>query len=77
MTMPGGGVFSLLKGQFTDDSEMASHLLSGLHDIDPKVPLEDQHFKILRKISNEYIEWLESKPFDMGITCRKGILKLK
>lgn len=30
MEMPGHGTFDLEPGQFTDDSEMASHLLKGL-----------------------------------------------
>ena len=30
MEMPGGGVFGLMPGQFTDDSELASHMLKAL-----------------------------------------------
>lgn len=52
MTMPGGGVFSLLKGQFTDDSEMASHLLVALDSLNFEQSLKEQHYVLLRKIAN-------------------------
>ena len=43
MEMPGGGTFEFLKpGQFTDDSEMASHMLSGLMTYDPSKSLYNQ-----------------------------------
>ena len=32
--MPGGGTFNLQAGQFTDDSEMATHLIKGLTNLD-------------------------------------------
>lgn len=36
--MPGGGTFQfLLPGQFTDDSEMASHMLKGLLSFNPNI----------------------------------------
>lgn len=36
MEMRGKGTFSVKPGQFTDDSELASHLLEGLLTYDPK-----------------------------------------
>ena len=33
--MPGGGTFGLQPGQFTDDSELATHLLHGLRLFSP------------------------------------------
>lgn len=77
MTMPGGGVFDLLPGQLTDDSELASHLLRGLSTLDPEAPFPAQHFSLLRAIASEYATWLDSNPFDIGITCKKGITHLK
>jgi hypothetical protein len=35
MKMPGKGTFLIKSGQFTDDSELASHLLQGLEKYDP------------------------------------------
>jgi hypothetical protein len=37
--MNGGGTFGLEAGQFTDDSEMASHLLQGLSYFKEDTPL--------------------------------------
>lgn len=34
MKMEGGGTFNLVAGQFTDDSELATHLLHGLSSFD-------------------------------------------
>ena len=44
MEMPGGGrAFPfLLPGQFTDDSELASHLLKGLLDYETLKTLKEQ-----------------------------------
>jgi hypothetical protein len=52
MKMPGGGTFSLIAGQFTDDSEMASHLLKGLSTIDPAIALKQQHYTVVRNIAS-------------------------
>jgi ADP-ribosylglycohydrolase len=73
MEMKGGGVFNLHKGQFTDDSELAYHLLKGLTTLETSLPLSAQTDQILLRISHEYVDWGNSKPFDMGITCKKGI----
>lgn len=42
MEMNGGGTFGLNAGQFTDDSEMASHLLVGLSKYQENKPLSEQ-----------------------------------
>lgn len=73
MKMKGEGVFKLYPGQFTDDSEMAYHMLKGLLTLNPHQKLNDQLTKILLQIADQYVIWWQSKPFDMGITCRKGI----
>jgi ADP-ribosylglycohydrolase len=41
MEMNGGGTFGLFPGQFTDDSELASHLLKGLNHLNPKKSLKE------------------------------------
>lgn len=76
MKMPGGGVFDLKPGQVTDDSELASHLLAGLNQIDINAPLNTQYYTLLRAIASGYVTWLKSDPFDVGITCNKGITHL-
>ena len=48
MSMPGGGVFDLHAGQFTDDTEMAFHLMKALTTFDPRLKLKDQYDKILK-----------------------------
>ena len=43
MKMPGGGTFKgILPGQYTDDNELAYHLLVGLNTFDEK---KDFHFQ--------------------------------
>ena len=45
MKMPGGGTFKgILPGQYTDDNELAYHLLVGLNTFDEK---KDFHFQKL------------------------------
>ncbi|KAG6582786.1 ADP-ribosylglycohydrolase family protein [Phytophthora cinnamomi] len=63
MTMPGGGVFGVGKGQITDDSELALSLAHGLlgHRPSDGFPLES--------VARRYAAWCDSKPFDIGRTC--------
>jgi ADP-ribosylglycohydrolase len=51
MEMSGGGVFNLRPGQFTDDSEMAFHLLKALTTFNPRANLTGQFNSILIKIA--------------------------
>ena len=37
--MPGGGVFNLISGQFTDDSELAAHMLQALSQFNNSQPI--------------------------------------
>jgi ADP-ribosylglycohydrolase len=76
MEMVGGGPFQLLPGQVTDDSEMAMHMLKGLMCYDAKKPLKEQINAILLSIANEYVEWLCSNPFDIGLTCKTALMAL-
>ena len=55
--MADGGVFDLLAGQPTDDSEMALALARTL--------VEDKGF-IKANVRNAYVDWLHSGPFDAG-----------
>ncbi|POM80336.1 ADP-ribosylglycohydrolase [Phytophthora palmivora] len=63
MTMPGGGIFHVGKGQITDDSELALSLARGLLGYRPSdgFPLES--------VARQYVDWCNSKPFDIGNTC--------
>lgn len=49
-------------GQFTDDSEMEIALLQGL------INGKDDEFFPIEKIAEQYINWRNSNPFDMGQT---------
>jgi ADP-ribosyl-[dinitrogen reductase] hydrolase len=66
MRMEGGGSLNVAPGQFTDDSELAIHLLKALHDKDPSVGMP------LSSIAKEYIDWHLSLPFDCGMTCGRA-----
>lgn len=63
--MPGGGVFDLAPGQFTDDGEMTIALLNAL--------LIDRKFRP-EHVANSYIAWANSKPFDIGIATQNALL---
>jgi len=63
MTMPGGGLLAVGPGQITDDSELMLALLHGLRGSHPSAfPAE--------AVAQRYIDWLQSRPFDMGNTTR-------
>lgn len=78
MNMPGGGTFgTTLPGQYTDDTELAYHLLQGLLCFDEGKVLEGQKLRILGRIGSEYIRWVDSGPFDIGNTCGAAIYLLR
>lgn len=64
MAMPGGGCFRVGAGQITDDSELALCLAHALILIGPA----DQysHGSLHSAAAHMYIEWLISRPFDIG-----------
>ena len=68
--MPGGGPFKLESGQPTDDSELAMCLLDGIIDSN-----EDGASGVLdiNKIALRYKQWLQSEPFDKGITTTNAL----
>eukprot|EP00347_Sterkiella_histriomuscorum_P003232 403365085 len=63
--LPGGGVFGLGEGQITDDSEMAMCLFQALSNGYGKMNLDD--------MAGMYKQWVDSNPFDIGITTRKAL----
>lgn len=71
--MNGGGTFGLNAGQFTDDSQLASHLLSGLSKFDENEQLSIQEKRLICNVGIEYIRWYMSHPFDIGNTTRGSI----
>jgi ADP-ribosyl-[dinitrogen reductase] hydrolase len=73
MQMPGKGTFNVKPGQFTDDSEMASHMLEALCFFNPKNPLKDQQISILFEIAQQYVNWYNSDPFDIGMTTTNAL----
>ena len=70
MKMPGGGTFEIQPGQFTDDSELAKHLLhSLLEKFDPEKGIQEQTNLLVLNTALHYKAWLKSGPFDRGNTC--------
>ena len=65
MKMPGGGPFNLSPGQITDDSELALCLGHGLVAGEGKLDLN--------KIAEQYRNWINSGPFDVGITIGSAL----
>ncbi|HAI68720.1 MAG TPA: hypothetical protein DCM38_04690 [Gammaproteobacteria bacterium] len=64
MTMPGGGILGVASGQITDDSELALCLAQAL--------ATGRDFN-LEHIALLYVEWINSHPFDMGMTTRHAL----
>jgi ADP-ribosyl-[dinitrogen reductase] hydrolase len=65
LDMPGGGVFDLAPGQFTDDGEMTVTLLNALvstHGIFDE-----------KTVAQGYRDWAMSDPFDIGIATRSAL----
>jgi ADP-ribosyl-[dinitrogen reductase] hydrolase len=65
MTFPGGGVFDLAPGQFTDDGEMTVTLVNALVENGGQYELE--------AVAKSYSEWADSKPFDIGIATSSAL----
>lgn len=63
--MPGGGVFELARGQFTDDGEMTVTLLRALY-------LTRGIFSATQ-VAAGYCKWADSNPFDMGLATRSAL----
>lgn len=71
LKMLGGGPFKVAPSQVTDDSEMALSLANGLtHD---KLPKKTAGCLDLNLITESYIEWVKSIPFDIGVTTQLAL----
>lgn len=64
MSMPGGGDLQVAPGQITDDGELTLCLARAL--------AASQTFD-LEKIARSYAGWIESDPFDIGITTSSSL----
>jgi len=64
MWMPGGGALQMGKGQITDDGELTMSLLTALS---PSYQFD------LNAIASKYIDWYNSKPFDIGRTTTQAL----
>lgn len=64
LRMPGGGAWRTAPGQITDDGELALCLARALAG-SSVFPIE--------KVACEYLNWLQSLPFDIGATTATGI----
>ena len=67
MDMPGGGVFNLAPGQFTDDGEMTVALLNSL-------ALSDGSYRVSH-VAKTYCSWERSKPFDIGMATSSALIE--
>ena len=68
MSMPGGGDLRVAPGQITDDGELTLCLARAL--------TESKTFD-LEKIARNYAKWIESRPFDIGITTSNSLGSFK
>jgi ADP-ribosyl-[dinitrogen reductase] hydrolase len=65
MQMPGGGVFELAPGQFTDDGEMTVSLVKAL--------LAAKGAYRPELVAQHYCDWENSRPFDIGMATRAAL----
>lgn len=73
LTMPGGGCWNVGSGQVTDDSELAICLARGLIDAaDSEAPSTSATLPS-SYIAPWYGRWIQSPPFDIGITTRNAL----
>lgn len=66
----GGGYFNVDKGQITDDSEMALAMMRGLIN-------SEESFVDQKKIAQEYVNWYDSNPFDIGMATTSALKEIK
>ncbi len=64
MSLPGGGKLAVAPGQITDDGELTLCLAQAL----AKVKRFD-----LEVIARNYSQWIESRPFDIGLTTSDSL----
>ena len=64
LQMPGGGVWQVAPGQITDDGELTLCLAQAL--------AQSADFQ-LETIAQNYAAWIESNPFDIGITTSRSL----
>ena len=65
LDLPGGGVFDLAPGQFTDDGEMTMALLGAIAKARGAYRQE--------LAAQAYCEWEQSNPFDIGLATRAAL----
>ncbi len=70
LQMVGGGCWGTAPGQITDDSELALSLLHAL------VSAFETSTPELEQVALFYQRWLNSPPFDIGMTTRRGLSAL-
>lgn len=68
MTMPGGGVWDLAPGQITDDGELTLSLAQAL---------ASSHGFLRDRIAQNYAAWMESNPFDCGMTTSQAFSSIQ
>ena len=64
IAMPGGGVWNVAPGQVTDDGELMLCLAQALS--------QGENFD-LNTIAQVYVQWVESNPFDIGLTTSSAL----
>jgi len=65
LDLPGGGVFDLAPGQFTDDGEMTMALLGAI--------AKGKGAYRQELAAQAYCEWEQSNPFDIGLATRAAL----
>lgn len=76
MSMPGGGTYGLGPGQVTDDSELAMCLMQGIVDSNKDQQESNTSYFDIDCVATLYRDWVNSPPFDIGITTSNALVPL-
>ncbi|KAL3141635.1 hypothetical protein ABBQ32_004868 [Trebouxia sp. C0010 RCD-2024] len=71
MCMPGGGILGVGPGQITDDSELALCLAHAL--VATGQARSHDQSQLQSTAADMYCEWLNSRPFDLGMATRHAL----
>ncbi|MDR3349478.1 MAG: ADP-ribosylglycohydrolase family protein [Acidaminococcales bacterium] len=66
--MIGGGWLNVMPGEITDDTQMTLSVAEGIVE-NPQDPIPG--------IGRRFVEWYDSRPKDIGVTCRSAIAYAK
>jgi ADP-ribosyl-[dinitrogen reductase] hydrolase len=75
--MRGGGAFNWQVGEYTDDGQMMLRLLQSLVEINQYKTSDEPKELDITDLGIRFVQWLESRPPDVGNTTRTSLNRLQ